>query len=210
VTARDAITGSEGQLSARFASCMHHSGQPSAQLDQTHHRGHRILLQSPREPQRPNPKWAGTEAAQRSQRKEANRRTHSSAQSGLDLGRDFSPGPAPGLLKSLWQRHVSINARATCLLFRLLCASSVPSVPLWFSGGIVQNAGHREHRGGSEAHREGILSPCRPFRIRAMLDILHSLMRLRAEGARTKVSTPPASAPRQSRRWPSIRDLSQS
>ena len=39
----------------------------------------------------------------------------------------------------------------------------------------------RGHRGGKEAQREGIFSPRVPFGIRAMLDIMHSLMRLRAK-----------------------------
>jgi hypothetical protein len=68
----------------------------------------------------------GTEAAQRSQRNEGTRRTHSCAQSGLDLGRDFSPFPAPALVEPLRHWHGSIDAR-TCLPSCLLCASSVPA-----------------------------------------------------------------------------------
>jgi hypothetical protein len=36
-------------------------------------------------------------------------------------------------------------------------------------------------RPGTEAHKEGVFGPCVPFRILAMLDIMHSLMRLRAK-----------------------------
>jgi hypothetical protein len=45
----------------------------------------------------------------------------------------------------------------------------------------THHRGHREHRGGTEAHKEGIFGPCLPFRIRAMHDIMHSLMRLWAQ-----------------------------
>ncbi len=55
------------------------------------------------------------------------------------------------VLKSLWHRHDSINARATCLRFRLLCASSVPSVPLWFSGSFVQYSALTAARGSPPA-----------------------------------------------------------
>jgi hypothetical protein len=70
-----------------------------------------------------------TTEAQRAQRqhREANEKGEFVAQSGLDLGREFSPFPAPALLRSLRQRHGSINSLAPVSLFCLLCASSVPA-----------------------------------------------------------------------------------